>query len=43
MPNGPDIVTIAASVLTASTAFGGIIYFIINFIFYYNRGSKYIT
>ena len=43
MPNGPNIITVAASILTTSTAFGGIIYFIINFVFYYNRGSECVT
>ena len=40
IPDGPNIITIAASMLTAGTALGGIIYFIINFIFYRNLGSK---
>ena len=29
--------------LATGTAFGGIIYFIINFVFYRNLGSEYIT
>ena len=43
MPDGPDVITIAANILTASTAFGGIIYFIIDFVFYCNLSSEYIT
>ena len=43
MPNSPNIITIAASIFATSTAFNSILYFIINFIFYCNRGSKYIT
>ena len=40
VPNGLNIVTVTASVLTASTAFNSIMYFIINFVFYRNRGSE---
>ena len=29
VPNGLNIVTVAASVLTAGTAFGGIVYFLL--------------
>ena len=43
MPDGPDIVTVTAGMLTASTAFGGIVYFIINFVFYCNFGSECVT
>ena len=43
MPDGPNVVTVAASMLAANTAFGGIIYFIINFVFYRNCGSKCVT
>ena len=39
VPNGPDIVGIAGT-FAASTAFSGIIYFCIDFIFYYNFGSE---
>ena len=43
MPDGPNVITIAASTLTASTAFSGIVYFIIDFVFYYNLGSECVT
>ena len=41
IPNGPKNITIA-SIFTTNTALGGIIYFYINFLFYYNCNSKYI-
>ena len=40
MPDSPDIITITAGVLAAGTTFGGIIYFIIDFVFYCNLGSE---
>ena len=43
MPDGLDIITVTASILAASTAFSGILYFIIDFVFYCNFGSKYVT
>ena len=43
VPNGPDIITVATGTLAASTAFSGILYFIINFIFYRNCSSECVT
>ena len=39
VPDGPNIITIAAGMFAASTAFSNILYFV----FYRNRSSKYIT
>ena len=39
VPDGPDVVTVAASTLAVGTAFGGIVYFI-DFVFYCNCGSE---
>ena len=43
MPNGPDIITVAASIFAAGTAFSGILYFIVDFIFYRNLSSECVT
>ena len=43
MPNGPDVVTVATSIFAAGTALGGILYFIIDFVFYCNLGSECVT
>ena len=43
VPDSPNIVTVATSVLAAGTAFSGIVYFIVDFIFYRNRNSKCVT
>ena len=43
VPDGPNVVTVTASVFAVSTAFSGIIYFIINFVFYRNRSSECVT
>ena len=43
VPNGPNIVTVAAGIFTASTAFSGILYFIIDFVFYRNYSSECVT
>ena len=43
VPDGPNIITITASVFAANTAFSGIIYFVINFIFYHNLSSECVT
>ena len=32
VPNGPDIVTVATNMFAASTAFSGILYFIVDFV-----------
>ena len=42
MPNSPNVVTVATSTLAASTAFGGILYYIVDFVFYCNCGSECI-
>ena len=41
MPDSPKIIT-AASTITISTAFGGILLLFL-FYFYYNYNNKYIT
>ena len=40
VPDGFNVITVAAGALAAGTAFGGIIYFIVDFIFYRNCGSE---
>ena len=40
VPDGPNIVTITAGALAAGTAFGGIVYFVVDFVFYRNCGSE---
>ena len=43
VPNGLDVVTIAANTFAAGTAFSGILYFVVDFIFYCNFGSECVT
>ena len=43
VPDGPNIVTVAAGVFAAGTALSGILYFVIDFVFYRNLSSECVT
>ena len=43
VPDGPDIVTVAANMFTAGTALSGIMYFVVDFVFYHNLNSECVT